>query len=143
MPIAKDNPQNNPQEEPALYVATSLAVWIPDSAILDMLAETITIGGVAFRRLTPLYHAWLSKKIAAAKAKGVLMASPKLARQWMAIDNWAVQRFGRAELDRAARNTEALRRYKPPKPFRFDEVRREWNAWLERKYSGGVLDYPA
>lgn len=100
----------------ALYVSTSLRTWTTDRP--ERFARDVQINDTAYRRLDPVYHAWLRSKMNLAKLAwkaGQLSGEDfnALRERFNGMHEWALDRSGEAALLDAVRKLDA-RVYQPP-----------------------------
>lgn len=89
-----------------VFVSTALDVWWTDRP--EMFARDFQIDDTVYRRLDPVYFAWLRAKMIAAKEAAIvgripLAAFNDLRLKFNAIQEWAAGRFGETPLLEAAR----------------------------------------
>ena len=87
----------SPGAAEALYVATDLGFWKTDSPA--MFCRDVQINDTAYRRLDPVYFAWLRSRLALAKeaAKSGRIdpaAFDELRNRFAGIEAWLLDHFG-------------------------------------------------
>jgi hypothetical protein len=107
-----------PEHQPgaSLFVSTSLDFWATERP--HVFARDVQIDDIAYRRLDPEYFAWLRSRmvaVRAAVASGRVPADAweELRQNFCAIQEWALDTFGEAELREAIGRLD-LAAYRPP-----------------------------
>lgn len=107
-----------PDRIAALYVATNLKTWQTEDA--RGVARDLGLNGHCYRRLDPMYYAWLREQ--AVKLKNAFDAGKVSAKQfehaaaqYRTIHAWALAHFGEAALNEAVATFEKRTNlYRPP-----------------------------
>jgi len=115
---------NSANPATALYVATNLDNW--ETSATDRLANDLAIEGRAFRRLDPLFWAWLLHKFGQARQaaeQGTIPANgfETLRSRWARVHSWAAEHLDENDLRRAVRQLAEGLLYVPPGARKADD----------------------
>ena len=99
-----------------VYVSTDLRMWRTDRPWI--FARDVQINDTAYRRLDPDYYAWLRSRMTMARLASNAgrisrEAYEDLRKNFNALQEWAIRRYGEPELLEAVRNLDT-RTYQPP-----------------------------